>query len=466
MTAPLDAIAAITDQAWLVGGAVRDRLLGRETADYDIVVPVRTGDEVRRLARALARAAGANSFALSDAFGAWRVIARSPGWQVDLTPLEGQTIETDLARRDLTINAIARPLGGDGALVDPAGGLADLAARRLRAVASDSFERDPLRALRLARFAGELEFAAEPGTVALARASAPELVGVASERVFAELRRLLTARRALDGLDLMEATAVTDAVLPELVSLRGIEQSRFHHLDAYQHTRAVLAEAIALERDPEPAFGADAAAVRELLAAPLANDLTRGGALRFGALLHDIAKPETRAVTAEGRITFMGHDELGARMSAAIMSRLRASVQLSEHVSRLTCHHLRLGFLVHKMPLHRREVYRYLDACSPVAADVTVLSVADRLATRGDNAGPAIERHLELARQLLHEALRWSADPPRPPIRGDELIAALGIAPGPQLGELLHELEEAAYAGEVSSREEAIGYARELAQRE
>ena len=101
-----------------------------------------------------------------------------------------------------------------------------------------------------------------------------------------------------------------------------------------------------------------------------------------------------------------------------------------------------------------------MDACSPVQADVTVLSVADRLATRGDNSEHAIARHLELARQLLREALDWTADPPRPPIRGDELVAALGIRPGPQLGELLHELEAAAYAGEVSSREEAIGYAR------
>jgi poly(A) polymerase len=464
VTGPLEALAAITERGWLVGGALRDRLLGRETADYDVVIPVGT-DEVRQLARALGRAAGAHSFALSDAFGAWRVIARGRDWQVDLMPLEGDEIEADLSRRDLTVNAIAQPLGGDGPLVDPTGGLADLSARRLRAVAPDSFERDPLRAMRLARLASELEFAAEPGTIALARASAPALSGVASERVFTELRRLLSTERAPAGLDLMDATAVTDVILPELAALRGVEQSRFHHLDAYDHTRAVLAEAIALERDPEPAFGADAPAVRELLAAPLANDLTRGGALRFAALLHDVAKPQTRAVTTEGRITFMGHDELGAKLSAAILTRLRASAQLTAHVANLTRNHLRLGFLVHRMPLDRREIYRYLDACRPVGADVTVLTVADRLATRGDNSEVAIAAHLELARELLHEALQWSAHPPRPPIRGDELVAAVGIRPGPQLGELLHELEEAAFAGDVSSREEAIGYARQRAQR-
>jgi len=460
---PLSVLAGIVDEAWLVGGALRDRLLGRPTADYDVAVAGL--GEVERAARALGSDAGGFAFALSEAFGAWRVVAHERTWQVDLTALGGDTIEADLSQRDLTVNAIAQPLGGDAALVDPFGGLEDLGARRLRTVSADGFERDPLRALRLARLACELEFAVDPDTLGLARASAPGLRKVAPERVFAELRRVLSAERAVDGLDVMDATAVTDAVLPELVELRGIDQSRFHHLDVFDHTRAVLAETIALERDPEPVFGEDAGAVLELLAAPLANELTRGQALRFGALLHDIAKPQTRAETPEGRVTFMRHDEAGAQLSAAILARLRASDRLAEHVAALTRHHLRLGFLVHRTPLHRREIYRYLSACVPVQADVTVLSVADRLATRGDGAGPAIERHLELARLLMREALRWRSDPPRPPVRGDELCSALGIAPGPMVGALLHELEEASYAGEICSPKEAIEHARQRIER-
>jgi hypothetical protein len=170
-------------------------------------------------------------------------------------------------------------------------------------------------------------------------------------------------------------------------------------------------------------------------------------------------------VTETGRITFMGHDRAGAHLVAAILGRLRASDRLADHVAALTRHHLRLGFLVHEMPLSRRAVYEYLDACGPVAVDVTLLSVADRLATRGDNADRAIARHLELAGQLLAEALSWAVHPPRPPVRGDELARALGIAPGPVIGDLLHELEEAAFAGEVASREEAIERARELIER-
>ena len=224
----------------------------------------------------------------------------------------------------------------------------------------------------------------------------------------------------------------------------------------------MLAATIELERDPEPLLGAHAQPVGELLAQELANELTRGQALRFGALFHDIAKPQTRRVTEEGRITFIGHDQRGAQISREILSRLRASERLGEHVAALTRHHLRLGFLVHEMPLDRRAIYRYLRACEPVQVDVTLLSVADRLATRGSGADQAIAKHLELAGKMLGDALQWTSERPRPPVRGDEVARALGIAPGPEIGRLLSELEEASFAGEIETREQAIERARAL----
>src|SRR5262249_15605021 len=190
-----------------------------------------------------------------------------------------------------------------------------------------------------------------------------------------------------------------------LGELHGMEQSKYHHLDVHEHTRAVLAETIAIERDPERWFGADSDALMRVLEEPLANELTRGQALRLGALFHDIAKPQTRNVTGEGRVTFMGHDEEGAAVSVQILSRLRASERLAGYVAALARHHLRLGFLVHQMPLDRRVIYDYLRTCEPVQVDVTLLSVADRLATRGSGSEEAISKHLELARQLLSEAL-------------------------------------------------------------
>jgi len=456
---PLAALAAIVgDPAWLVGGAVRDRLLGRGTDDYDVAVDGHAGEVARRLGRA----ANAHAFALSEAFEVWRVVAHDHSWQVDVLPVVGGSIENDLAGRDFTVNAIAEPLSG-GPYVDPFGGLEDLRRRRLRMVSPGAFAEDPLRTLRLARLACELEFEADPETVAAAAASAPALAGVAAERVFIELKRILISDRALLGLELMEAARAMEVVLPEVSRMRGVEQSVYHHLDVYEHTRSVLAGVIELERSPEPWVGEHAEAVSRFLAEPLANELSRGQALRFGALLHDVAKPVTRNVTDEGRVTFIGHDVAGAELTAAVLRRLRASDRLREHVAALTRHHLRLGFLVHDVPLDRRSVYRYLRACEPVQVDVTLLSVADRVATRGKVAEDAIVRHLELARQLLGEALAWGSDRPRPPLRGDELARAIGLRPGRELGEILDELEEARFAGEITSREEAIEWARELA---
>jgi putative nucleotidyltransferase with HDIG domain len=455
----LGALGTIAEGAWLVGGAVRDRLLDRPTTDFDVAL---AGD-VPAAARALARALRGHPFKLSDGFGGWRVVARDHSWQVDLLPLGGETIESDLAGRDLTINAIADPIA-EGELVDPFDGVRDLRARRLRMVSPRAFAADPLRTLRLARLASELGFAADPDTLAAAAASAPALSAVSPERIFMELKLIVRSERALEGLALMDTLGATQAVLPELAGLRGIEQSKYHHLDVHEHTRAVLAETIAVERDPEPVFGEHAQGVRAVLAEPLANELTRGEALRFGALFHDVAKPTTRDVTAEGRITFFGHDAAGAEMAAAVLRRLRASERLCEYVSALTRHHLRLGFLVHQTPLTRRAVYDYLKACDPVQVEVTVLSVADRLATRGSGSERAIARHLELARQLVGEALAWRRNPPRPPVRGDQLARALRLAPGPEIGRLLAELEAETFAGEIAGREDAIERARELLQ--
>jgi tRNA nucleotidyltransferase/poly(A) polymerase len=445
------------ERAWLVGGAVRDRLLGREVQDLDIVI---AGD-VRAAARHLALTAGGPTFELSDAFGAWRIMDPARHWQVDLTPLREPSIEDDLALRDFTINAIAEPLLG-GPLIDPHEGRQDLAARRLRMVSPEALAADPLRVLRLARLACELGLEAEPATVEAARGHAAGIASVSQERVFAELRRILGADEALRGLAWMDDLALTPVVLPELDAQRGVEQTPYHHRDVHGHTLEVLQAVIDLERDPAAVLGEDfAEPVRAVLAEPLADGLTRGAALRLGALFHDAAKPATRIVLEGDRVGFPGHDVQGAEMTRAALTRLRASERLRAHVAALTLHHLRLGFLVHERPLSRRDVFRYLTTCEPVEVDVTLLSVADRLATRGRKAEEAIASHLELAGELLEAALEWRAAGPREPVvRGDVLARALDLRPGPELGRLLEEIAEARYAGEIVTAQDAIEFAR------
>jgi putative nucleotidyltransferase with HDIG domain len=449
-------------EAWLVGGALRDRLLGRDSEDLDVIVD---GD-VEAAARSVASAMRGACFALSDEFGAWRVVGRDGGWQVDLGPLRGGSLAADLALRDFTINAIAERLAG-GELIDPLGGAEDLRRGLLREASPAAFHDDPLRTLRLVRIASELDLRVAEPSAQLARTAVPGLGGVAAERVFAELTRLLVGPRPVRGMRMAGDLGVLAAVLPELTALDGVEQNRYHHLDVWGHTLEVLERTCELEADPAPWLGAEhAEQVRALFDEPFADGLTRGGALRYGALLHDVAKPLTRGFLPDGRVIFPAHDERGAELARVMLGRLRASERLRAHVAELTRHHLRLGFLVHERPLTARTEYGYLRTCAPVAADVTLLSVADRLATRGDASEVSIARHLELARELLPAALRWHRDgPTAAPVRGDVLARALDITPGPELGELLEELAAARYAGELSTPEAAIEHARQLRER-
>jgi putative nucleotidyltransferase with HDIG domain len=442
----------------VVGGTVRDELLQRPIRDVDLAVP---GDP-EPVARAVAEAVSGPVFALSEAFGAWRAIDRRRGYVCDVSPLQGATIEEDLSQRDFTVNAMAVPLAG-GDLIDPHGGRPDLDHRVLRVVSERAYEEDPLRPLRLARLSAELGLRAEPATEDLTRKAAARVAEASPERIYAELRRLMVSDGVLAGLELADRTGVLGAVLPEVAELHGVEQSHFHHLDVYEHTMEVLAQATELEGRLDELFGHLAPRLRAVLDEPLGDELTRREAIRFAALLHDIGKPRTRGVLENGRVTFIGHDSVGQEMVLDLCSRLRTSERFARFVAGLTKHHLVLGFLVHERPLPPRTVYHYLRHTSPVEVEVTLLSCADRLATRGKNADAAIAAHLELARELMAAALDWRAfGPPSPPIRGDELARELGIEQGPELGVLLGELAAAVFAGEATTREQAVEVARRL----
>ncbi|HEV2727416.1 MAG TPA: HD domain-containing protein [Solirubrobacterales bacterium] len=446
------------DGVWIVGGAVRDAALGREVEDLDLAVAGDPG----AIAKRIGAGTGGHAFELSAEFGTWRVVSQGDGWQVDVTALRGEGIEADLAARDFTIGAVAVPLHGEDP-IDPFAGLADLEARLLRAVGERSFPDDPLRLLRAARLAAQLDLEIDSRTVELARATASRAAEPAGERQLAELRQLVGGPDPLRGLRLLDELGVTPVVLPELEALRGVEQGPNHHLDVYDHTIAVLEHTLEVEGDLERFADERAAEVAALLDEPLADEVDRRTALRFGALLHDIAKPATKA-ERDGFVGFRGHDEVGAEVIGAICGRLRASRRLTHHLQGLARHHLRLGFLIAEMPLPPRRVHAYLRATEPVTVDVTLLTVADRLSARGQGpiASPEmVAAHLQLARELIAAGLDWRREgPPAPLLRGDEIAAELGIEPGPELGSALSELEAAQYAGEVTDRTGALQHLR------
>lgn len=404
-----DALAAVAD-AWIVGGSVRDALLGRAVEEVDIVVP----DGEERAARTLAGEAGADVFVLSESYAAWRVLGPGGEWQVDVARMRGHGIGEDLEARDFTINAMAIPLVG-GDLLDPFDGLRDLDESRVRAVRRDSFDADPLRVLRAARLGAQLGFRIGDGTVALARQCARRIADIAAERAFAELRLLVTGPDPLRGFELLDLLGATRFALPEF--------------EGRERPLAVLQRVAELERDPGTLFAELDPALAEFLAEPLADWLSRGGALRFGALFHTLDRADIRSLAR----------------------RLHFSRKLTRHLELLAHHHARLGSLAGQAPLDRRAIFEYLTATRPAALDVTLLATA---------ADPSLS---SLARELAAEALAWRRDgPPVAPIRGDELAKELGIEEGPELGRLLHELAAASYAGEIATPADAIALARRL----
>ena len=440
------------DGAYFVGGCVRDVRLGLPVTDVDVVVP---GDPAT-VARRLARETGGSPFALSEAHGAWRVVL--DGRTLDITAQRGGDILADLGERDFTVNAMAIPVDGEAGVVDPFGGLGDLAEGRLRLVSDRVFTDDPLRLLRLARIAHELGFEVDSDAERLARRDAHLADRPAGERIFAEVRRLMTPDHPDAAVRLLDGLGVLEVILPEAAPMHGCEQSPFHHLDVFEHTLQVLDASADIAAHPEHYLPRHAESLRAALDQTVGDELDARTALRLAVLFHDIEKPSTRTVSDDGRIGFMGHDRKGAETAARILKRWRAATSTIRFCALLVAEHLRLGFMVHDRPIDRRDGYRYLKATAPHTHASVVVSLADRFATRGVRARQAYVRaHTQTADELLQVVAELESEDREPLLRGDEISEMTG-ATGPRIGQLVAALAEEQAAGAVTTRDEAVAF--------
>lgn len=418
-------------RGFLVGGAVRDALAGREPRDVDWLVE-RPEDEARRAAAALdAAGTPARAFVLDAERGHWRVAAGS--LTCDYAPLTGD-LDADLGRRDFTVNAIAAGL--DGSLVDPLGGVRDLHEGRLRMTSEASLADDPLRPLRAVRLAATLDLTLEPATLgAVRRLAHAQAEGAhplpAFERVRDELDLLLLDPNAARGLAQADALGLLDAVLPELAACRGVEQGGFHHLDVLRHSLEALNQLV--QGFPE----ADAS-------------------LRWATLLHDVGKPATRGLGDDGRTHFYGHARLGQRLAQAALERLHEPRALATRVGALVRYHM--------LPLPRgeREARRFVHRRAPLLPDLLKLMIADREAARGPLAK---EPQREAYRLALGQVLAILAEPPAaaPLLDGEAVMRLLGIPPGPRVGEALRLLREAEAVGDIATPEDGEALLRRYA---
>jgi putative nucleotidyltransferase with HDIG domain len=450
----------------VVGGAVRDLLLGRRPIeDVDVALPAGALEAGRRLADRL----GGAFVALDPERGAARVLVRDGDARrrVDLNDFRAPTLEGDLRGRDFTVNAIAAPLAplveeGRAPLVDPTGGVADLRRRRLRLAGPRALDADPVRALRAVRLAEELGFALDPAVRRAARRVAPRLAGEAGERVREEVVRLLALPRAGRGLRALDRLGVLPVLLPEIAAMKATRQPAPHRFPVWEHSLRTV-EAVERLLGRLDALAPHGRELARHLREPLGDGLTRAEALKLAALLHDVAKPLTRAVV-DGRVRFIGHDREGAALAREVARRLRLSARATEVLARLVHHHLRLLHLGQVPEVTRRARYRFFRDLGDEARDLLLLTLADAAAVRGQSPLTVWRaRAGRLVQDLLggwREERERAAAPPL--LRGEDVMAAFGLAPGPEVGRLLALAREAQDLGVVRTREAALAHLRRL----
>lgn len=412
----------------LVGGPVRDALLGRLStrpdADLDFTTDARP-EQIQALLGPVAEAV----WDVGARFGT--IGARVAGREVEITTYRaeqydagsrkpdvsfGESLPDDLGRRDFTVNAMALRLP-DLEFVDLYGGLADLEAGLLRTPGTpeQSFSDDPLRMMRAARFAAQLGFEVAADVVEAMAEQADRLAIVSAERVRDELMKIVMAPDPRRGLALLVDTGLAEHVLPELPLLRLEADEHHHHKDVYEHTLTVLEQAIVLEDAHEPASGPD----------PV---------LRLAALLHDIGKPRTRRFEADGRVSFHHHEVVGERMTRKRMQALRFSGSEIDEVSTLVGLHLRFhGYGTGEWT--DSAVRRYVRDAGPLLTRLHKLTRAD-CTTRNRRRAAALQRSYDsLERRIDELAAQEELDAVRPELDGQAIMALLDIAPGPVVGE-------------------------------
>lgn len=494
-----DYFAARGLTAYLVGGQLRDVLLGRPTADTDLAVP----EGGLAHARAIAASSGGAFVALDAERDVGRVVWPSSGMPqetLDIARFTGPDLASDLGGRDFTVNALALPLavplpetpGSEAdldalrqAVVDPTGGLADLAARRIRMTGAAALDVDPLRLLRAVRLSAELGFEIEPATADAIFARAAAIRRSAGERVREELLRVLAAEGSARQVRQMVALGLLESVLPEVAAGHGVQQSPPHDRDVFEHTLGVLAgieriqmllaSGIAPDIDATtplsipPAWDAVLLERRDDLVPHFAENGGPGATghvarLRLAALMHDIGKPVMQRWDPErGRYRFIGHDQVGTDLVRAVATRLRLPSSDATYLETIVQHHMRPLHLMLGDDLSDRAVYRYFLATGPIGVDIAVLTLADNAAKSGRRE----EETVMLARVVRRLLAAWfdeHAQVVAPPalVSGHDLMAEMGLGPGPDVGRLLAAVREAQAAGEIDDAAGALALAREL----
>jgi len=469
-------------QVFLVGGAVRDALLGLAIHDMDFVLD---RDSIL-VARRMADAFQAAYYLLDPERETGRVILNEPGNKrliLDFSLQRGTDLDSDLRARDFTINAMALDIRRPDKLIDPLGGVQDLHSKSLKACSEAAFSTDPLRIIRGVRLAATFGLHIQPDTLQLMHQAIPELPRVSQERMRDELFRILAGAQAVPGLRTLDLLGVLPYILPELPLLKGIAQPPPHVADVWEHTLSAIQALESITNVLAPGYDPDSAPnlwaglvsfrlgrYREQLQAhlntPINPDRSVRELLLFAALYHDAAKPKTLEVDESGTVRFFQHAEEGSQLVAQRARSLHLSNEEIERLAAIVRYHMRPILLAKDKTLpSRRAIYRFFRDAGGAGVDVCLLSLADTMATYGPGLSQDLwEHHLDIVRTFLEAWWERHEENISPPtlINGNELMKHLRIQPGPQIGRILEAIREAQADGQVSNLDQALDLARSI----
>jgi putative nucleotidyltransferase with HDIG domain len=479
-------------EIYLVGGAVRDLLLSRPSPDLDFALPAKGIS----LARTVANALGADFLPLDEERDTGRVIVTNEDGSrifldfavyrgVDPSTGSGHSLLDDLCARDFTINAIAYNLR-DETIVDPTEGGKDLRAKTIRACLPTSLSDDPVRILRAIRQAAAFDFHIEKNTRELMKQAANQLGRISPERLRDEVFKMLKGPKPDACIRALEMLGVLPHLMPELVAMKGVNQSEPHVYDVWTHTLSVLdyldqtISALRVGYDAEKTndmftglLGLRLGRYREQIAKHFAEPLNIDRELRsllfFAALYHDVCKPETKTVEETGRIRFFDHDVKGAEVAVERLRSFNISNDEAERVQTIIKNHMRIHAFADRLEKEkqtpsRKAIYRFFRDSGKAGIDLVLLGLADVRATRAHAL--TIETwtvYLDVARILLENYFEKPEEVISPSrlLDGNLLMKELGIKPSPTVGKLLESIRENQAAGKIETIEQALAFARE-----
>lgn len=450
--------------AYFVGGCVRDELIGRAVQDYDMVVD---GD-FRQICRDFADAINGSLVRMHETFDLWRVVTSDKKLFFDISPLKHDTIQENLYQRDFRINAMALPLNetpfdGDwhSQIIDPLNGKQDIAEGNIRAISEAELVRDSVRLLRAFRFSAQLNFSIETKTLSLIEKHAEKLSRSAMERISEEFFKIIAVDHAQPYIRDMDNAGILSVIIPEVDALKGVEQGRYHHLDVWNHTLLVLKNLESLLSELEEVLPEYHPVFRDYLSQELILNRTKEKLLKFTALIHDVAKPQTRTVDDAGAIHFYKHEIVGEKMAGEICRRLKLSRKEKQFVKEVVHRHLEPLHFMNNNVTSKRAFNRFFRHNGSEGLGILLFSMADLGAAHGEpDWAERIQELNELIRLMMRfreKSLIPTQQMPRL-LTGHDLINEFGLTPGKHIGELLSKVEDEQVEGNIETREDALRF--------